>query len=79
MEQKEDKLKKCMNCAGSSFEVGKMRAKYGYTFDSPQMKDQGFWGGYKFGQYEVEAYLCLDCGFLHQFATGNYKELKNEN
>lgn len=69
-------LKKCMNCEGSNFEQGTMDARYGYTFNSPRMKDMNFWGGYKFGQYNVEALLCLDCGFIHNFAVGNYKELK---
>lgn len=67
-----------MNCGGTEFEVGQMHAKYGYTFDSSRMSDQNFWGKYKFGQYQVEGYLCLDCGFIHNFATGNFKELKEK-
>lgn len=77
MEERKDRLKKCMNCGGTSFEVGKINAKYGCTFNSPRMKDMGFWGKYEFGQYNIEAYLCLDCGFLHNFAVGNYEELRD--
>ncbi|MFT5915423.1 MAG: hypothetical protein ACI81T_001924 [Bacteroidia bacterium] len=69
--------KKCLNCGSSNLDNGRTTSlQHTLFYRSERAKDQGFWGRHKFGEYDLESALCLDCGFVHTFAKGNFEELK---
>ena len=69
--------KKCLNCGGTDLDYGKTTTlQHSFFYRSERAKNKGFWGRHKFGEYDVESTLCLDCGFVKTFAKGNFKELK---
>ncbi len=68
-----EKLTKCLCCGGGSLYVG-----------APEPVKIGNWISEKAGgvfsskgKYKLSSKLCGDCGYIHWFAIGNFKEIKD--
>lgn len=68
-----ENLTKCLCCGGESLYVG-----------APETIKTGPWISEKArgvfnskGKYKLSSKLCGDCGYVHWFATGGFKEIKD--
>ena len=68
-----DKLTKCLCCGGESLYVG-----------GPERMQMGMWHSEKAGgifnsngKYFFSSKLVVNCGYVHWFATGYFKEVKD--
>ena len=72
-QEQKTRIEKCLNCGGYNFDQGKIRGGK-RSYYSSDKTTAGF--GQREGVYPVEATLCLDCGFIHLSALGDYRSFK---